>query len=276
MIIQAKLVAVDNTQPLERRVEAIRSLRLAPFDETHGLLEQCFDLQQPDQIQAAVIETLGAYSEPTVAAAETLFSRPLWIAAFLEAVGQQRVRRAEVDPARIALLQKHPDALLARRASELFGTTNPGRRLQVVEHFQPALQRQGDPQIGKQVFKKVCSACHRLEGVGTALGADLRGIRNRGLPAILLNILDPNREVKPKYLAYVLTTLDARVITGMIESESANSLLLRRPDGVRIEVPRAEIDQMSSTGLSFMPEGLEKQLDLAKMADLLAYLESLR
>ena len=293
LIIQAKLVAVDNTQPLERRVEAIRSLRLAPFDETHGLLEQCFDLQQPDQIQAAVIETLGAYSEPTVApvllarwntlspglraaAAETLFSRPLWIAAFLEAVGQQRVRRAEVDPARIALLQKHPDALLARRASELFGTTNPGRRLQVVEHFQPALQRQGDPQIGKQVFKKVCSACHRLEGVGTALGADLRGIRNRGLPAILLNILDPNREVKPKYLAYVLTTLDARVITGMIESESANSLLLRRPDGVRIEVPRAEIDQMSSTGLSFMPEGLEKQLDLAKMADLLAYLESLR
>ena len=33
---------------------------------------------------------------------------------------------------------------------------------------------------------------------------------------------------------------------------------------------------MSSTGLSFMPEGLEKELDLVKMADLLAYLDSLR
>ena len=92
----------------------------------------------------------------------------------------------------------------------------------------------------------------------------------------MLNILDPNREVKPKYLAYILTTLDARVITGMVESESANSLLLRRPDGVRVEVPRADIDEMSSTGLSFMPEGLEKELDLVKMADLLAYLDSLR
>ncbi|MBB75744.1 MAG: hypothetical protein CMJ75_14660 [Planctomycetaceae bacterium] len=293
LIDQAKLVAVDNTQPFEHRVEAIRSLRLAPFTDTRELLERCFDLQQPDRIQAAVIETLGAYREPAVAsvlltrwqtlspalraaAAETLLSRPSWIAAFLKAVGQERVRRAEVDPARIALLQKHPDPLLSRKATELFGAAQPGRRLQIVEAFQPALQRQGDPARGQQVFKKVCSACHRLEGVGTALGADLRGIRNRGLAAILLNILDPNREVKPKYLAYVVTTLDARVITGMIESESANSLLLRRPDGVRVEVPRAEIDQMSSTGLSFMPEGLEKELDLAKMADLLAYLDSLR
>ena len=293
LISQAKVVAVDDAQRLQRRVEAVRSLRLAPFSDTRELLEQCFDLQQPARIQAAVIETLGSYSEPAVAvvllgrwqtlspglraaAAEALLSRPSWIAAFLEAVGQDRVRRAEVDPARIALLQKHPDPLLARRATELFGTPQPGRRSQIVESFQPALQRQGDPRRGQQVFKKVCSACHRLEGVGTALGADLRGIRNRGLPAILLNILDPNREVKPKYLAYILTTLDARVITGMVESESANSLLLRRPDGVLVEVPRADVDQMSSTGLSFMPEGLEKELDLVKMADLLAYLDSLR
>ena len=62
----------------------------------------------------------------------------------------------------------------------------------------------------------------------------------------------------------------------MIESECANSLLLRRPDGVQVEVRRAEVDQLQSTGLSFMPEGLEKQLDLDKMADLLAYLDSIR
>ncbi len=33
---------------------------------------------------------------------------------------------------------------------------------------------------------------------------------------------------------------------------------------------------LRSSGLSFMPEGLEKQLDKQAMADLLAYLDSIR
>ena len=36
------------------------------------------------------------------------------------------------------------------------------------------------------------------------------------------------------------------------------------------------IDELKSTGLSFMPEGIEKQLDPAAMADLLAYLNSIK
>ena len=293
LIAEARIVSADSSQAVARRVEAVRSLRLASFGETRELLSRCLTLQQPSRVQAAVIETLGEFSDPAVAgmlltrwrtlspglratAAETLLSRPAWITAFLGAVQAGQVRRSEVDPARIALLQKHPDAELARRSVAVFGATELARRQQVVNTYQQALDQQGDPARGKGIFKQVCSACHRLEGVGTALGADLRAIRNRGLPAVLLNILDPNREVKPKYLAYILTTQDGRVITGMIESESANSLLLRRPDGVQVEVSRAEVDQLQSTGLSFMPEGLEKQLDLDKMADLLAYLDSIR
>ena len=37
---------------------------------------------------------------------------------------------------------------------------------------------------------------------------------------------------------------------------------------------RAEIDELRSTGLSFMPEGLEKTIDVPAMADLLAFLNS--
>ena len=62
----------------------------------------------------------------------------------------------------------------------------------------------------------------------------------------------------------------------MIQSETANSLRLRRPDGTAIEVRRSDIDELRSTGLSFMPEGLEKQVDIQSMADLLAYLDSIR
>jgi putative heme-binding domain-containing protein len=115
-----------------------------------------------------------------------------------------------------------------------------------------------------------------LEDVGNSIGADLNGIRNRGLPSVMLNILDPNREVKPKYLTYIVIDEDGRSTTGMITSESANSLTLRRPDGTETIMLRTDIQAMKSTGLSFMPEGLEKQISKQQMADLLTYLDSLQ
>ena len=80
------------------------------------------------------------------------------------------------------------------------------RRQDVVAAYQEALRLKGDPERGKDVFKAQCSTCHRLEGVGQQVGADLAAIRDRGLDAVLLNILDPNREVMPQFLSYVLVT----------------------------------------------------------------------
>ena len=146
----------------------------------------------------------------------------------------------------------------------------------VIKDYQAALNLNGDQESGKALFKKHCAACHRLENVGNPVGADLNGIRNRGLDAVLLNVLDPNREVKPKYLTYVIVDLNGRTITGMISDESANSITVRKPDGTSTTILRSEIDLLKSTGLSFMPEGLEKQINKQQMADLLSYLNSLQ
>src|SRR5262249_33591822 len=128
----------------------------------------------------------------------------------------------------------------------------------------------------KAVFKKECSACHQLEGVGSQIGAALSAIRDQGTEAVLLNILDPNREVKPQYLSYVLVTGAGRIITGMITVETANGITLRRADGTSETVLRFDIEELRSTGVSFMPEGLEKQIDVPAMADLLAYLKAVK
>src|SRR5262249_59186671 len=126
----------------------------------------------------------------------------------------------------------------------------------------------------KIVFKERCSSCHRLEGVGQQIGADLSAIRDRGAEAVLLNILDPNREVLPQYQSYVVATTDGRVLTGMITDEAANNLTIRKPDASAETILRLQIEELRSTGLSFMPEGLEKEIDVPAMADLLAYLNS--
>ncbi|MFP6765465.1 MAG: PVC-type heme-binding CxxCH protein, partial [Planctomycetaceae bacterium] len=290
----ARQTADNDDKPLEERIAAIRTLKLSSFEAEADRLGKLLNLQQPGRVQSAVLETLGEFSSERVAilivaqwrgfsplvrtqATETLLSRPAWISTFLTAVEEGSVGRGDVSPSRIELLRRHPSETISARTQQLFGTASAGgKRAGVVTNYQSALKLSGEVDRGRAVFKKVCSACHRLEGVGTAVGADLKAIRNRGLSAVLLNVLDPNREVKPKFLAYVAVLNNGKTVTGMIEKETANSLTMRRPDGTQAEIRRGDIDELSSTGLSFMPEGLEKQIDRQAMADLLHYLDSIR
>jgi putative heme-binding domain-containing protein len=293
LLSEARTVAVDPGQDVEKRAEAIRSLQLAPLAEIQPLLERMLTLQQPGLVQSATLQTLAAYPDNEVArlivdhwremspalratAAETLLSRPAWITILLDAVEDNSIGRGDIDPLRIQLLTQNPDKQIADRVAALFRSDSLGRREDVIRQYRGVLEIEGDAGRGKEFFKKVCSACHRLEGVGTVVGADLKAIRNRGMEAVLLNVLDPNREVKPRFLTYSLVTDDGRSLTGMIQTENANSLTLRRPDGTTLDIQRAEIEMLRSSGLSFMPEGLEKQLDKQAMADLLAYLDSIR
>jgi len=292
LLEEARATASDESKSLEARVAAIRILRLATFSDVHDQLAQLLDLQQPVQIQSVAIESLAEFDDQLAAelmlktwpslspnlrisAAEALMSRLPWISLLLNRVEEGVIKRGDLDPSRVGLLKKHPDVKIAKRVSKLFAANGLPQRKEVIDNYQPALKVVGDADRGKAVFKKVCSACHRLEGVGTAVGADLKGIRNRGLAAVMLNILDPNREVKPQFQAYVIATEDGRITTGMIEAENANSLTVRRSDGTQVVIQRAKIEQLNSTGVSFMPDGLEKHLDTNAMADLLAYLDSM-
>ncbi len=292
LLRQARSIASDDAQPVAIRSAAVRTLRLAPFASVQDQFAELLDLRQPVEVQAAVLESLAEFSDPKVAdlllaswsslsprlragAAEALMSRPVWLAALLNQVEEGGIARADLDPARVELLKKHPDAALAAQVSRLFATPALRQRQEVIDQYQTVLQLTGVAERGKDVFKKVCAACHQLEEVGTTVGADLKGIRNRGLAAVMLNILDPNREVKPQFQAYVIVTADGRITTGMIQAENANGLTVRRADGTTVVVQRSQIEELRSTGVSFMPEGLEKQIDLQAMADLLAYLDSL-
>jgi putative heme-binding domain-containing protein len=99
-------------------------------------------------------------------------------------------------------------------------------------------------------------------------------MQNRGAEAVLVNVLDPNREVNPQFVDYVVTTADGRTLTGMLAAETANSITLRRAEGATDTVPRALIKQMRGGRVSIMPEGLEQQMDNQGMADLIAYVMS--
>ena len=87
---------------------------------------------------------------------------------------------------------------------------------------------------------------------------------------------DPNREVNPQFVNYVLVTDDGRTITGMIAAETATSVTLRRAEDQSDTLLRSQIEALESTRQSLMPEGMEKQIDPQAMADLIAYLLSVK
>lgn len=293
LVADAERVARDAESTPEQRAAALRTLGLAGFDGSRELFEQLLESQTPQPVQSAVLQVLAGFESDEIpqlilnawpafspqiraTATETLFARRGWTTAVLDAVEQGTLSPSELDPARIKLLQSSGDESQRERAASLFADLQLSRRQNVVEDYRGVLDLAGDRARGKAVFKKTCSVCHKLQGVGESVGADLKAIRDRGTEAVLLNILDPNREVKPQYLSYVLERQDGRVITGMITTETANSVTLRRPDGTSEAVLRLEIETLRSTGLSYMPEGLEMQVDHQAMADLLAYLNSIR
>jgi putative heme-binding domain-containing protein len=74
----------------------------------------------------------------------------------------------------------------------------------------------------------------------------------------------------------VVTTKSGKVLTGVLSAETASSVTLRRAENQTDTVLRQDIDEIQSTGLSLMPEGLEKAISVPEMADLLAFLKNWR
>ncbi len=283
----------DEKQTVPARVSAVRTLGLAEFAQVRPMFAEFLKFRHPEAVQKAALETLARFEHADAAnvvivawpslspqvratAAETLFARPTWIHTFLDAVEKGKIKTGEVDPARIKLLQTFSDMTIRGRAEKLFKGTQLSARKDVVAAYQKALDLKGDAKTGKELFKKNCAACHRLEGVGEQIGAELGAIKERGADFILLNILDPNREVLPKFITYIAVTDTGLTLTGMITAETATSITLRRPDGASSTILRVNIDELRSTGMSFMPEGLEKSINHQEMADLIAYLLSVQ
>jgi putative heme-binding domain-containing protein len=126
--------------------------------------------------------------------------------------------------------------------------------------------------MGKAVFERECVACHRLDEKGNDIGPSLTTIRHRTPDDVMMHILDPNREVAQGFVQYVVSTDDGRSLTGIIAEETATSITLKRAENVTESILRKNIEEISNTGISLMPEGLEKKIQLQEMADLLMYL----
>ena len=148
----------------------------------------------------------------------------------------------------------------------------PPQRAAVIDRYQPSLKLAGDPVRGRAVFVKNCQTCHQHQGQGNRVGPDLSGIAGRAPDQLLSDILDPNKIVEPDFLVLAAATRRGQVYSGLLAEETATTVKLRRAEGLEDVLLRSEIEELRSTGQSLMPEGLEQNINMQEMADLIAFL----
>jgi putative membrane-bound dehydrogenase-like protein len=292
LLASAHVAAGDGEQDVAKRVDAIRTLAFDNYANARDVLFAQLDQRQPAEVQRAALATLRKFDDPEIAAAildawpsmtpplraqaiEALFSRDPWLVAMLDAIGEGNFRAADLDSLRVRSLLAYGNPDIKSRAERVLADYNLGSRQDVVEAYQDVLTMKGDSGRGKAVFTENCSKCHKVQGVGFEVGPDLATVAQSGPDKILVNILDPNREVNPQYVNYTIETTDWESHSGIIASETATSITLTRANGESDTVLRVNIEDIKSDNLSIMPEGWEQTIAKEDLANLIAYLTSL-
>jgi putative heme-binding domain-containing protein len=284
---RAEALANDVKADAATRVLAIGVLGSVSWDHYAMTLLPLMDPSQGQEVQVAALGALeqldrGALAEEILkrwegmsprlkqAAAGVMVKRPARARALLDAIAAGKVRRGDLSGSQAAALRQSLDKGVKELAAKVL-TAPAGKREDVVKAFASAVELKGDPKHGHEIYLAKCSSCHRLAGEGNALGPDLETVKNTGKEKMLTNILDPNREVAPNYVAYIVETKDGDSQVGVIASETASSVTLRMALGMEVVLARDEIKSMRSAGLSMMPEGLEEGMKAQDLADLMEW-----
>jgi putative membrane-bound dehydrogenase-like protein len=287
---QAADTARNEKATLSSRLAAVRLLGYAPFDTAGEPLAELLNPRAPVELQSAALRALAGFNDPKVGAlllagwdgygptlrreaTEAVFARPDRVKALLDAVEAKKVPAAHIEAARADILRKHSDEAIRTRALKLFAGQVAADRKKVIDAYRPALDLKADAVRGRELFRKNCTACHRLENTGYEVGANLMSaLRNKSKEALLIDILDPSREVDPRYVNYQATTTSGRSVSGILAVETPTSITLRRGEKAEDTILRSQIEELRATTKSLMPEEFEKQIDKQQLADLIEYL----
>lgn len=285
--------AGDEDKSLGERTSAIQLLAFVDSSTATSTLPEFLTPQTAPQLQRAAVASLAEHDSDEIASTllagwktygpqvrqdvvDALVVQTSRIQTLLQAVESDVVKRSDLTRDRKQLLMNHPNSSVSSRSRKLFGADVDSNRAKVVAEYQDVLSLDGNLERGQAVFKKICSACHRANGIGQQVAPDLASVKNKSDADLLVAILDPNREAQPNFNVYTVVTDQGRVFNGIVAAESAGSVTLKRAEGKQDVILRSNIDQMISTGLSLMPAGLEKDLSRQDLADVIAFVKSIK
>ena len=287
------VTVADDNKSEKQRIESAQ--RLAQMQPDRAVLDSLLAEVSPKAsptLAASILDAAGQATSPELAAAliehwnqltprlrqmgvAILLSRPEWSRALLDALDKGTLSATDLSLDQSQQLTNHPDKKLADRARTILargGQLPSPDRKKVLDEYMPLVEKTGDAHKGFEVFKNICAKCHRHGDTGETIAPNLTGFNVHPKSKILQKMLDPNSSVEGNYRQYTVTTKAGRVINGLLAAETKTAFEIVDTEAKRHVVLRDDIEEMTASNRTIMPEGFEKQLSKDDIANLLEFL----
>lgn len=166
------------------------------------------------------------------------------------------------------------EALLTEADKPQF-VEDPAATAAFVQSLQPVAWDKGDATRGDKLFhERACATCH----AGTSpLGPDLSGpVIRLSAPDLFTDVQFPSRSIAEAFRPTLYTLKDGTQRNGFIAFVSADGVLLQTGPGLTERISQSDIVTSEPGKISLMPPGLLSGLEPGQLADLYAYLRTLK
>ena len=130
----------------------------------------------------------------------------------------------------------------------------------------------GNINKGRILYLANCGYCHRLFNEGGNIGPDLTGYERSNLNYFLLNVVDPNADIREGYGLHRFVTKDGRTIEGKLSASNGDTHTIQTQAGKEIILSVSQIKEMKALPESIMPERILNRLNDQEVRDLFAYI----
>lgn len=285
-----RVVMDDTTAPEQRRI----SLQFLIENRPTNLLSIILPLLSDRIMAKTAVQGLATFKDPGLAdqliaeyqhfrpdvrpdVIATLTSRASFAKALLNAVADKKIERHDITAFDARQIHNLGDPKLDEELVKVWGefhTSSEEKERQMAAweaKLTPERLKAANLQHGHQVFVKTCAVCHRLYGEGAFIGPDLTGSGRTDLRYLLENVVDPSAVVAADYKMCVVETKDDRVLSGIIGGQNERTVTMQTAN-TKVILQRDEVQSITPSALSMMPEGLLDSLTPDEARDLVAYL----
>lgn len=244
-------------------------------------------------LQAIALGSLARYDDPSIApavlgayngmtddvrsAAEALLvSRSASALAFLKAIDAKQIDATRVPNDVVQRLTRFKDPeiteLVRRHWGEMKPLATAEARAEITRIATLLRSGEGVPKLGKPLYMNSCGKCHQLFGEGGKVGPDLTSYNRDDLDRMLLNVVNPSAEIREGFGTVTVVTSDGRVLSGILAEQDSQVVVLRTTETAELPIPRSDIEEITASPQSIMPEGLLKQYNEEQLRHLFGYL----
>ena len=302
LAVQIREQMTDSAIPLDRRLRATQLLgsTLLPTSQQLDDLRVMLQPDQPGRIREAALaaayriesdETasvlLSAWHELVPAerssAGATLLQRRSWVLQLVGALEQGDIAISDLDTSTLSGLQNYEAYDVMKRLGTLVAKPTASQRKVLLESYLEQIDQlsdvASDTDRGKRLFQEHCAVCHQRvlrpsSDASSSIGPAIANLKKWSAAQWVSAVLDPNATVEAKYKQYKVLTKSGQVFSGVVLEQADLNIKLGLANGKNVIIERTEIEKLTDSRVSLMPEGFESKLSPKDLAALMHFLRA--